>query len=193
MVRPRARKSLLDSCHQPATHQTRPTSPTAPLPPLPPLPPPLLLPDCRETLLQHFPTPSPPSTKDTVASDPLPRLLNVTLNGGGSSSSRGSSSQQSIGSIAVTQNSKSTKTTKDALTSPPSSIAPATIIPTAGQIPLVYGLTMLRETVIYIAFAILWLFGYARVSFYSFRRNLSRVRPCPLSFFCRPQCLTCGF
>ena len=191
------RRSLLDSCHHPATHQTRPTSPTAPLPPLPPLPPPLLLPDCRPRLQLHFPTSSPPSTKDTVASDPLPRLLNVTLNGGdsssGSSNSRGSSNQQSISNISVTQNSESAKTTTDALTSPPSSIATATTIPTTAQIPLVYGLTMLRETVIYIAFAILWLFGYARVSFLSFRRNLSRLRPCPLSFFCRPQCLTCGF
>ena len=145
----------------------------------------------------NFPTSSPPSTKDTVASDPLPRLLNVTLNGGGgsssSNSSRGSSSQQSISNSAVTQSSKTAKTTTDALTSPPSPIATATTIPTTGQIPLVYRLIMLRETVIYIAFAILWLFGYARVSFLSFRRNLSRLRPCPLSFLCRPQCLICGF
>ena len=78
----------------------------------------------------------------------------------------------------------------DTLTSPPASpVTPATTIPTTGQIPLVYRLTMLREAAGYIAFAILWLFGYARVS----RRNFSRLRPCPLPFFCGPQCLSPDF
>lgn len=52
----------------------------------------------------------------------------------------------------------------DARASPPSSpVTPATTTAAGGQIRLVYGLTMLRDAVAYIAFAILWLFGYARV------------------------------
>jgi hypothetical protein len=86
----------------------------------------------------------------------------------------------------------------DDLTSPPASpitITTATVatIPTAGQIPLVYRLIMLRDAVAHIAFAILWLFGYARVSPVSFRRNYFASRPCPFLFLCRPQCLSHDF
>jgi len=69
----------------------------------------------------------------------------------------------------------------DALSSPPvSPIAPATTIAAAGQNPLAYRLTMLREAVVYLAFAILWLFGYARVRL-SLRRNFSCLPSLPVS------------
>jgi hypothetical protein len=63
--------------------------------------------------------------------------------------------------------------------------------PTTVQVPLVaYGLTMLREAVVYIALAILWLFGYARVRpSLPVERNLSRLRPCPFPFLSPSQCL----
>lgn len=58
---------------------------------------------------------------------------------------------------------------------PPSPVIQVATIATPGQIPSVYRLTMLHEAVAYVAFAILWLFGYARV-----RPSPSKFLPSPV-------------